>query len=76
MKEKCNLSVTQTPPVEGRQLELFTHTGDRHKTQISSIPGISPKQRDRYRLMRGDQVLGDRLTLDEAIALANQSTHL
>jgi len=48
---------------------------NQQKPQIVSIPGISPKQRDRYRLMRGDQVLGDRLTLDEAIALANQSTH-
>jgi hypothetical protein len=75
MKEKCNLSVTHNPLVEGRQLELFTHTGDRHKPQISSIPGISPKQRDRYRVVRGDVVSGDRLTLDEAIALANQSTH-
>jgi len=72
MKEKCNLSVTQKPPVEGRQLELFTHTGDRHKPQISSIPGISPKQRDRYRVVLGDQVLGDRLTLDEAIALTKE----
>jgi hypothetical protein len=49
---------------------------NQQKPQIVSIPGISPKQRDRYRVMRGDQVLGDRLTLDEAIALANQSTHL
>ena len=49
---------------------------NQQKPQIVSIPGISPKQRDRYRLMRGDEVLADRLTLDEAIALANQSTHL
>jgi hypothetical protein len=48
---------------------------NQQKFQISSIPGIPPKQRDRYRLLLGNQVLGDRLTLDEAIALANQSTH-
>jgi hypothetical protein len=40
-----------------------------HKPQISSIPGISPKQRDRYHVVLGDEILGDRLTLDEAIAL-------
>lgn len=55
----------------GRQLELFTHTGNRNNPQISSIPGISPKQRDRYRVTLGSQVLGDRLTIDEAIKLAN-----
>ena len=42
----------------------------RQKPQISSIPGVSPKQRDRYRVVFGDEVLGDQLTLDEAIALA------
>ena len=68
----CTRSIAQNHPVKGRQLELFTHTGDRHKPQISSIPGISPKQRDRYSVMRGDQVLGDRLTLDEAISLAKR----
>ena len=76
MKKICNSSVVHNPPVEGRQLELFHHTGKRHKPQISSIPGISPNQRDRYRVVLGDEVLGDRLTLDKAILLANQSTHL
>jgi len=36
----------------------------------------SQKQRDRYRVVLGSEILGDFLTLDEAIALANQSTHL
>jgi len=50
---------------------------NQQKSQIVSIPGISVKRRDRYRLMRGDgdEVLADFLSLDEAIALANQSTH-
>lgn len=48
-----------------QQAKLF-----QHKPQISSIPGISPKQRDRYRVVFGDEVLGDRLSLDEAIKLA------
>jgi hypothetical protein len=42
----------------------------RQKPQISSIPGVSPKQRDRYRVVMGDRILGDRLTLDEALKLA------
>jgi hypothetical protein len=46
------------------------------KPQISSIAGIPPKERHRYRVTLGDKVLGDFLTLDEAIALANKSTHL
>jgi len=70
IKKTCNPSVTQNPPLEGRQLELFKHTGNQHKPQISSIPGISPKQRDRYRVMVGNEILGNRLTLDKAIALA------
>jgi hypothetical protein len=42
---------------------------NQQKSQIVSIPGISVKRRDRYRLMRGDEVLADFLSLDEAIAL-------
>ena len=69
MKKTCNLSVARNPPSQGRQLELFSFQGNRHKPQISSIPGISPKQRDRYRVMLGDEILGDFLTLDEAVIL-------
>jgi hypothetical protein len=39
------------------------------KPQISSISGISPKERHRYQLKLGDRVLGDWLTLDEALKL-------
>ena len=46
----------------------------RQKPQISGIPGISPKDRHRYRVIIGNEILGDRLNVDEAIALANQST--
>jgi hypothetical protein len=45
---------------------------NQQKPQIVSIPGISPKQRDRYRVMLGDDILGDRLTLDEALKLAKR----
>jgi len=75
-RKDCATTIPQNPPAQGRRLELFTHTGNLHKPQISTIPGISVKQRDRYQVVLNDVVLGDRLTLDEAIALANQSTHL
>lgn len=42
------------------------------KPQISSIPGTSPKQRDRYRVILGGEILGERLTLDQALALAKR----
>jgi hypothetical protein len=45
------------------------------KPQISSVPGILLKERNRYRVMLGDEILGDNLAIDQAIALANQSTH-
>ena len=44
--------------------------GKRHKPQISSILGVSPRERDRYRVVLGDRILGDRLNLDEALKLA------
>ena len=52
------------------QLQRFTKN-----PQISRVPGVSPRERHRYCVVIGSEILGDRLTLDEAIALANQSTH-
>jgi hypothetical protein len=40
------------------------------KPQISTTPGISQKERDRYRLVLGDRILGDFLSIEEALALA------
>lgn len=59
-----------------KQLELFNLTGNRLKPQIASIPGVSLKDRNRYRVVLKGEILGDRLTIDQAIALANKSTHL
>ena len=70
-KNKNHPHHLSVPLASPQNPELF-----RHKPQIVSIPGISPKERNRYRVVLGDRILGDRLTLDEAIALANQSTHL
>ena len=68
----CAISLALNPLVEGRQLKLFNYTGNRHKPQISSIPGIFPKQRDRYRVTLENRILGDSLSLDEAVALAKR----
>jgi hypothetical protein len=58
-----------------KQLKLFNLTGNRQKPQIISIPGISTKERNRYRVTLGDRILGDQLAIDDALKLANQSTH-
>ncbi len=65
------LSLWESPQNPVSETELF-----RHKPQIVSTPGVCFKERCRYRVILGAEVLGERLTLDEAIALANQSTHL
>ena len=66
----CAVSIAQNPPVKGRQLELFNYTGNRYTPQICSIPGISVKRRDRYRVTVENRILGDFLNIDEAIALS------
>jgi hypothetical protein len=48
-----------------QQANLFSR-----KPQISSVPEISPRERNRYRVLLGDRILGDRLTIDEALKLA------
>lgn len=55
---------------QSQQLELFPQSEQQQKRQIVSTPGVSPKQRNRYRVMLGDVVLGDRLTINQAIELA------
>jgi hypothetical protein len=52
------------------QVVSFLASQKQQKPQISSIPGIPPKERNRYRVMLGDEILGNRLTLDEALKLA------
>lgn len=55
-----------------RQLELFPLPLKRQKPQITSVPGASIKERDRYRVSLGAVILGDKLTLDEAVKLAKR----
>jgi len=67
----CATNIAQNSLAHRRQLDLFIHQGNLHKPQILSIPGVFPKQRDRYRVVLRGEILGDRLTLDQALKLAN-----
>jgi hypothetical protein len=40
------------------------------RPQIASVPGASRKERQRYRVLFGKQILGDRLSLGEALKMA------
>jgi hypothetical protein len=55
----------------GLDLPVSLHRG-RQKPQISSIPNISPKERNRYRVSLGTQILGTHLTIDEALKLVKR----
>lgn len=73
---------SQNPPVQRRvkdtskQLTIWKSPQSpearlfRHKPQIVSILGICPKEKNRYRVVLGGELLGERLTLDEALKLA------
>jgi hypothetical protein len=65
-KQKFNLFSTDRAAQTPVPLAKFFH----HKPQIVSIPGVSPKDRFRYRVILGNQILGTKLTLDEALKVA------
>jgi len=69
MKKNCNLSVTRKSPEQGRQLELFQNLISK-KPQIVSIPGASVKEENRYRVTLAGEILGDCLTIEQALKLA------
>jgi hypothetical protein len=64
-QQSKQLTIWESPQSPVPEAGLF-----RHKPQIVSAPGVSPKERSRYRVTLGGEVLGDRLTLDEALKLA------
>jgi hypothetical protein len=41
------------------------------KLQVESIPGVSPKERNRYQVRLGDKAIASELTCDDAAKLAN-----
>jgi len=55
------------------QLSLPLALGrSQEKPQISSIPGTHQRERHRYRVMLGDELLGDFLTVDQALTLVER----
>lgn len=62
----------QYSPPQWRQLELFPLPLKRQKPQITSVPGASIRERDRYRVVVGGEILGDWLNIDQAIKLAKR----
>ena len=62
----------QYSPPHWRQLELFPLPNKRRKPQISSIPGASPKQRNRYRVILEERILADNLTISEALDIVKR----
>ena len=71
-----NQRANQLPTGESPQNPAPSAKLFRQKPQIVNIPGVLLKEQHRYRVVLDDEVLGDRLTIEQAIALSNQSTHL
>jgi len=69
MKKICNLSVTRKSPAQGRQLEIFSQNLISQKPQIASIPGMSIREKNRYRVTLAGEILGDYLTIEQALQL-------
>ncbi len=59
------LSLRLAPQKPAAEAQLF-----RQKPQISSIPGVSPRERHRYRVKIGNEILGDQLPLEQSLELA------
>lgn len=53
------------PHSKGESRKLFSP-----KPQITTIPGVPIGVRERYRVVLGDEILGDCLSIDEAVKLA------
>lgn len=57
-------------PKNSQQLSLFPLPQNSQTPQISSIPGVSAKEKRRYQVTIGDRVIASNLTSDEALAIA------
>lgn len=69
--KKCSNIVTQNSPPQGRQLELFPPAYKSRKPQIESIPGVSPRDRNRYQVVLGGKAICTRLDASDAAQLAS-----
>jgi hypothetical protein len=66
---KYSTSLARKSPARGRQLEISEYNLISQKPQITSIPGVSVRERNRYRVVLGDAILGDFLTIEQALEL-------
>jgi hypothetical protein len=63
-----------SPPPDTPQNPEVLLFKKRRKPQISCIPGISLTSQRKYQVKVGDRILGDKLTLQEALELAKGGT--
>ncbi|MDP8966873.1 MAG: hypothetical protein M3O33_23375 [Cyanobacteriota bacterium] len=63
----CENSVWESPQKPTPSARLFCQN-----PQIATIPGVSPKEKPRYRVMLASEIWGDRLNLDEALNLVKR----
>jgi hypothetical protein len=80
-KKSCSLIVAQNRVEQSLQsLESNNHSdrlnravvdwGTPQKPQIESVPGVPARERHRYRVTLNGEILGDKLTSEEALKLA------
>jgi hypothetical protein len=68
MTKKRNTNIPRKSLVNWKQLELFPLQVK--KPQVSSIPGVSPKERRRYQVKIGDRIIASHLDIDDALAIS------
>jgi hypothetical protein len=80
-KKSCSTTVPQNQEEQSLQSltsinynnrlnRAIVNCGTPRKPQIESIPGASVKEPHRYRVTLNGEILGDKLTSDEALKLA------
>jgi hypothetical protein len=67
-RSHLQLNLWESPQIPAPEANLF----HRNRPQIVSIPGVSLKEQHRYRVMLGHEILGDQLTIDEAVKLVKR----
>jgi hypothetical protein len=82
-KNSCSITIPQSQGKQSLQSLILTNQNNRidgavenwntqQKPQIQSIPGVSAKEPRRYRVTLNGEILGDKLTADEAIKLVKR----
>lgn len=55
---------------ENHSLQISLPLKKRRKPQVQSIPGVSPRERNRYQVVFGGEIVATALTGEQALALA------